>query len=210
MPTKKRKSTYRIKGDNEALVKKAEEYKKRGHKLPGGLKTQLELHNNPPTAPSIDVIEGMFSKNSQCKIKSKEELQDRIENYFKERIQPEYNDNGEIERYRWTERISVSGLALSLGITRETFLTYRMRPDYRETILQAVGVIEHFNEQGVLESKQTPIGLFFILKNGFGWKDAQEQVVTHTNLLGDKLGADDIRERLLNNTTKYIDSDEDE
>ena len=208
--TRTKYSGVRPNGDNELMMAKAQAKLDAGMKLSTRQKQAVDIHQNPPSAPSPSVIKGMFSENQNVKLKykSKEQLLQAVEKYFMDRIIPDVDEDGN-ERFRWTERLTLSGLALNLGITRDTLLSYKLNPAYRDVVSNAIGVIEHFNEMGILESKQTPVGLFFILKNGFGWRDTQEHVVTSTNLLGDKLSEDDLRARLLNNVTKTIIDEDD-
>ena len=79
---------------------------------------------------------------------------------------------------------TITGLALSLGVTRQTLLEYegevegreKKDPRYADTIKDAKTKIENFNEQMLYGP--SPTGTIFNLKNNYGWKDKTEQDIT--------------------------------
>ncbi|MGN0026957.1 MAG: terminase small subunit [Clostridium sp.] len=112
------------------------------------------------------------------KFKTPEELEKRIEEYFKYA-----KDNMEVP--------TVSGLAWYLGTNRQCLLRYqeedndllRSVPDdvkcmFRDTVKQAKARIEAGYEQALF-SKNSAVGAIFTLKNNYGWVDKQE--VEQTN-----------------------------
>lgn len=112
------------------------------------------------------------------KFKTPEELEKRIEEYFKYA-----KDNMEVP--------TVSGLAWFLGTNRQCLLRYQEEdndllksvPDdvkgvFRNTVKQAKARIEAGYEQALF-SKNSAVGAIFTLKNNYGWVDKQE--VEQTN-----------------------------
>lgn len=112
------------------------------------------------------------------KFKTPEELEKRIEEYFKYA-----KDNMEVP--------TVSGLAWYLGTNRQCLLRYQEEdndllksvPDdvkgmFRDTVKQAKARIEAGYEQALF-SKNSAVGAIFTLKNNYGWVDKQE--VEQTN-----------------------------
>ena len=112
------------------------------------------------------------------KFKTPEELEKRIEEYFKYA-----KDNMEVP--------TVSGLAWFLGTNRQCLLRYQEEDDdllrsvpddvkcmFRDTVKQAKARIEAGYEQALF-SKNSAVGAIFTLKNNYGWVDKQE--VEQTN-----------------------------
>lgn len=89
-----------------------------------------------------------------------EEMQEVIDNYFKER---------DTEGLPYT----VSGLALALDMTRETLLRYEENLEFSDTIKRAKQKIEDYVETRLFVSGIST-GVIFNLKNNFGWRDKQE------------------------------------
>ena len=94
-----------------------------------------------------------------------EELSKGLQEYF-----------SEIPKLDWT----VTGLALHLGIDRDTLLNYEkaakagntnINPVVLRLVKRARAMVENSYEQGLMSGK--PVGSIFALKN-FGWKDRQE------------------------------------
>jgi len=80
-------------------------------------------------------------------------LADALEDYF---------DNTPIEE--WT----LTGVALSLGTSRQVLGQYEEREDYKELIVRARTLVEHSYELGLKANGKA--GDIFALKN-FGWRD---------------------------------------
>ncbi|MGN1029767.1 MAG: terminase small subunit [Bacilli bacterium] len=112
------------------------------------------------------------------KFKTPEELEKRIEEYFKYA-----KDNMEVP--------TVSGLAWFLGTNRQCLLRYQEEDDdllksvpddvkcmFRDTVKQAKARIEAGYEQALF-NKNSAVGAIFTLKNNYGWVDKQE--VEQTN-----------------------------
>lgn len=92
------------------------------------------------------------------KFKTVEELQEKIDKYFASCDENE-------------EPISITGLALALGTSRETLCNYENKDGYFDTIKRAKLYVEHAYEKRLI--KRGNGGDIFALKN-FGWVDKQE------------------------------------
>lgn len=146
------------------------------------------------------------------KFKSVEDLQKRIDAYFA-KCDPHAEDvtewvqardakgalkkdeNGlnylvEVSHKVMTEQVpyTITGLALELGVSRQTLLEYqgevegreKKDPRFADTIKDAKTRIEHFTEQMLFSP--SPTGTIFNLKNNYGWKDKTE---VDNNISGD-------------------------
>ena len=98
------------------------------------------------------------------KFKSVEELQTKIDNYFKE-----CNENNEI--------YTVTGLAMALDTDRQTLVNYSNREEYFDTIKKAKQKIENQMVNRALTGVYNPTVSIFLMKNNFGYVDKQEQEV---------------------------------
>lgn len=93
--------------------------------------------------------------------------------------QPVLDRDGSIK----TEQIkpyTVTGLAASLGMTRQGLVDYSNKDEFTDTIKAAKSKIEQFSEE-TLYTARNPVGAIFNLKNNWGWKDKHE---TDVNLAG--------------------------
>lgn len=91
-----------------------------------------------------------------CTYHDADELEKAIDVYFSET--PE-------------EKITLTGLILHLGISKETFYEYAKRDEYKKPVNQARLRIENSYELSLKDKGRT--GDIFALKN-FGWRDQQE------------------------------------
>lgn len=66
----------------------------------------------------------------------------------------------------------VVGLAVFLGVDRQTILDYSKKPEFSGTIKKAKARVEAYLEQHLYGNSVT--GSIFNLKNNFGWKDKTE------------------------------------
>lgn len=96
------------------------------------------------------------------KYETPEEMQVIIDQYFKD-----CKEN--------KEHPTVTGLALSLNMTRKGLIDYENKdnPEFGNTIKKAKAKVENYIEQRLYENNVT--GCIFNLKNNFGWKDKTEQ-----------------------------------
>ena len=77
-----------------------------------------------------------------------------------------------------------TGLALSLGITRQQLLDFPENNPYYPVVLKAKQYIVDYVEQQLYEPKSSA-GTAFWLKNNDGWVDKQEVSVTHHKTMKD-------------------------
>jgi DNA-packaging protein gp3 len=138
-----------------------------------------------------------MNKGRPLLFKSKEELETKIEEYFKScydykrdmfggRIEDKVcvseveGEDGKIHR-KWESKgfvmeqvkpFTVSGLAVYLGTSRETLMNYEKKEEYFDTIKAAKDRIYAYTEESLFNSKAT--GPIFSLKNNYGWVDKQE------------------------------------
>lgn len=143
------------------------------------------------------------------------ELAMRVQSYFDEQaprivrkmVESGYNNDGHtvfLQREVMTEQqpLTATGLALHLGVSRQTLLDYKKAEHYDETISDEVRQqlmdtiekayqrIEEFNEQMLFKSGLAN-GVKFNLTNNFGWVD--KSVVKNINEVEDDLDAlDDV------------------
>lgn len=94
------------------------------------------------------------------------ELEDAVNNYFDNDANVLDPDGKEIFLP------TMSGLALSLGVSRQTVVNYSNKEEFFDTINKARGKIENFIERRLYGNNVT--GCIFNLKNNFGWKDKTE------------------------------------
>lgn len=103
------------------------------------------------------------------KFKDVEELQAAIDKYFKE-IKENFVTNADgLPIY---EPITITGLALALGTSRETLCNYEKRDEFFDAIKEAKLRCENYSER-MLYLGKSPTGPIFALKN-FGWSDKSE------------------------------------
>lgn len=96
------------------------------------------------------------------KISEKEELQNKINNYFEE-----------CEKNK--EPYTITGLCMALDICRDTLCEYAKKDEFSDTIKKAKLKVENYLEKHLITDSGTT-GIIFNLKNNFGWKDKQENV----------------------------------
>lgn len=97
------------------------------------------------------------------KFKSVEELQEKIDDYF-----CSFNKDG----LNYGSPVTITGLALALGTSRETLCNYEAREEFFDAIKEAKTKVEHFAELQLFKGSNAA-GPIFALKN-HGWKDKQE------------------------------------
>ena len=115
-------------------------------------------------------------KGVRPKYKTVEEVQERIDSYFKECM-----ENGSYP--------TVTGLCYEMDINRETILRYKNLEDSEElkyiqdkevrkgishSIKKAYEYIQNGYEDKLINGKTQAIGTIFALKNNFKWVDKQE------------------------------------
>lgn len=70
---------------------------------------------------------------------------------------------------------TMQGLAIALGIDRDTLLRYSKQAEFYGTIKGARDKVCHWVEKELLFRSTNVTGLIFWLKNNAGWKDEQHQ-----------------------------------
>lgn len=95
----------------------------------------------------------MRSVGRPPKFESPEQLEGLINKYLTETLEGE---------------ITLTGLCLSMGTTRETLDDYQSKPEYKALIKQAKLIVENSYEISLRKNGRT--GDIFALKN-FGWSD---------------------------------------
>lgn len=147
------------------------------------------------------------------KYKSKEEIEEKIDAYFKECAgeilkdddgKPVLNKYGD-PVYIHQRPPTVTGLALALGFTtRLSLLNYQGKKEFANTITRAKTMIEAYTEERLFD-RDGSHGAQFSLRNNFnGWNDQQQtdldveeqkaridQIRAQTETLKAKLASDD-------------------
>lgn len=117
------------------------------------------------------------------KFKSKEEIQEKIDIYFKEcreRVALDDDGNAITDKngnaiYFPPKPLTVTGLALALGFnSRQSLLNYQGKAEFMDTITRAKAYIEQYAEERLFD-KDGANGAKFSLANNFeGWKEKQQ------------------------------------
>ena len=112
------------------------------------------------------------------KYKSKEEIEEKIEQYFKDCEGHALTDNeGNTVYNKWGDPVivdrkppTVTGLALALGFsTRLSLLNYQGKKEFMNTITRAKSRVEQYAEERLFDKDGTS-GAQFSLRNNFkGW-----------------------------------------
>ena len=110
-----------------------------------------------------ELVETKNKVGRPLKFQNVAELQSKIDDYFKDCI-----DND--------EPITITGLCLTIGTSRDLLLSYSEKDEFHDTILKAKLVCQHYAEKQIFKAKN-PAGAIFALKN-YGWSDKQE--IDHT------------------------------
>ena len=93
-----------------------------------------------------------------------EELSDAIDDYF-------YTQDSIDEPY------TICGLALHLGLTRQTLINYEGKEEFFDTIKKAKLRVEAYLEKRLLTN--APTGAIFNLKNNFSWADERKHQLSN-------------------------------
>lgn len=103
------------------------------------------------------------------KFKTNEELEKAIAEYF------EYCEKS-------SKPMTMSGLAVGLGVNRQTLLNYSKDEEFFGTIKKAKAVCERYAEEYLFSGKHVA-GAIFNLKNNYSWKDKSESDINVTKTL---------------------------
>lgn len=117
------------------------------------------------------------------KYKTKEELQEKIDAYFKEcegRVLYDAEGNPILDKWGnpviFGQRpLTITGLALALGFnSRQALLNYQGRAEFNDTVTRAKAVVERYAEERLYD-KDGANGAKFSLTNNFkGWAEKQQ------------------------------------
>lgn len=117
------------------------------------------------------------------KFKTKEELQQRIDDYFKKCdsrtivvLDRKGNEHSIVQPRPYT----ITGLAYELDTDRETLLRYEEKEEFSDTIKKAKDKIHNFTEEKLYQSG-IAAGVIFNLTNNWGWKNQKYDEVNLTN-----------------------------
>ena len=115
--------------------------------------------------------------------KSKEEIQEKIDAYFKEcegkpLLDKEGNpmiDKSGMPIMYGVRPYTITGLALALGFTsRQALLNYQAKEEFFDTITRAKAIVERYAEERLYD-KEGSNGAKFSLSNNFeGWREKQQ------------------------------------
>lgn len=121
------------------------------------------------------------------KYNTKEEIQEKIDDYFKECEGEILKDSeGEVVFDKYgnpviikTRPPTITGLALALGFTsRQALLNYQAKKEFVDTITRAKARVEQYAEERLFD-KDGANGAKFSLANNFkGWNEKQEVTVS--------------------------------
>ena len=95
------------------------------------------------------------------KFKTKEEMQEKIDKYF-----------GECKKEK--RPITFTGLAYSIGLSRQGLLEYKAKDEFSDTVKKAREYVEMTLEERLIGTSGIATGIIFNLKNNYNWKDKQE------------------------------------
>lgn len=133
--------------------------------------TQEEVAKSAIPAPMPDKIHkflkagpGTFSA-----FESEEELQHSIEDYFNSCIVYETDDNNIVIGAKWVKKPTLSGLAIHLGVARETIWSYGKSDRFSNTIKRAKDIITNFTEELLIEGKNIPGAINTLINLRVGW-----------------------------------------
>lgn len=100
---------------------------------------------------------------------SEEELQAAIEDYFNSCFVYETDENGVVIGARWAKKPTLSGMAIHLGVARETIWNYSKSDRYFHTIKRAKDIITNFTEELLIEGKNIPGAINTLVNLRVGW-----------------------------------------
>lgn len=117
------------------------------------------------------------------KYKSKEEIQEKIDAYFKDcEGTPLMNKDGSVMLDKHGDPVmvgkrplTITGLALALGFTsRQALLNYQAKKEFVDTITRAKSVVEQYAEERLFDNAGANGAKFSLANNFEGWKERQE------------------------------------
>lgn len=100
---------------------------------------------------------------------SEEELQREIMDYFNSCFSFVCDENGVVEEVKWVRKPTLSGLAIHLGVARETIWKYGKSDRFGNTIKRAKDIITNFTEELLIEGKNIPGAINTLVNLRVGW-----------------------------------------
>lgn len=157
------------KGDgpkNESLEERSE--RMRGVAL---VVNEEDLAKNTINAPSLEKIHNLLHNaggRPPC-FDSVEDMAAGIEDYFASCMAPIFDKSGVQVGMRWMRKPTVGGLAIHLGVSRDTIWRYSKSDRFSDLIKKAKEIITNFTEEMLIEGKN-PVGAINTLVNlHIGW-----------------------------------------
>ena len=119
------------------------------------------------------------------KFRTKEEIQDKIDAYFKEcegeLLTDEsgkvvYTSKGNVVYIREPKPPTITGLALALGFaSRQALLNYQGKKEFNDTITRAKSYIEEYTERRLFDRDGVQGAKFSLINNFKGWTAEQSK-----------------------------------
>ncbi len=100
---------------------------------------------------------------------SEEELQKEIMDYFNSCFVFDTTEEGVVTGVKWLRRPTLSGLAIHLGVARETIWKYGKSDRFGNTIKRAKDIITNFTEELLIEGKNIPGAINTLVNLRVGW-----------------------------------------
>lgn len=150
---------------------------------------QQQINTMAESNPTFvaDTVNSLLELRSKGKPQNIEELQTRIDDYFKFCADSGY-------------RPAIESLSLSLGISRVTFWQWRngsRGDEWQEICESAAQMIITFLEQCMMCGKINPASSIFLLKNIAGYSDSQILEFKRSDTMHDvKMSIEDIASRI--------------
>lgn len=135
--------------------------------------SEEDLAKNAINAPSLekihDLLFGAGKVGHPPCFESVEAMAAGIEDYFASCLSPVYDKNGLQIGVKWMRKPTVGGLAIHLGVSRDTIWRYSKSDQFSDLIKKAKEVITNFTEEMLIEGKN-PVGAINTLVNlRIGW-----------------------------------------
>lgn len=143
----------------------------RAHRMRGVTISDEEVKKNAIPAPSVDKIHALLTNKGKPPIfETEEKLTAAIEDYFNSCLTPMVDEEtGLVIGMKWWKKPTLGGLAIHLGVTRETIWNYGKSDLHFNTIKKAKDIITNFTEELLIEGKN-PVGAINTLVNlRVGW-----------------------------------------
>ena len=135
----------------------------------------------------------LFYDMGKIKVKTDEELEERIATFFLTCA-----DTGQVP--------TVEKMCMATGYARQTVFDWETNRtgglglSTSDIIKKAKSYLASFDAELLVENKMNPVAYIFRSKNYYGMVDKQEHVLTPNNPLGDGASQEDIQQRLLSGT----------